>query len=63
MALEVLTIAGTFVLAIVPFYITLVALDIIEHVLVLMKKLGRILLEELHEFIEFRLTLQQWMLI
>ena len=27
-------------------------------VLVLVKKLGRVLLKELHEFIEFRLTLQ-----
>ena len=63
MTLEVLAVAGTLFLAIISFNVALVALDIIEHVLVLMKKLGRILLEELHEFIEFRLTLQQWMLI
>ena len=63
MALEVLTIAGTFVLAIVPFYITLVTLDIIEHILMLMKKLGRVLPEEIHELIELRFASQQWMLI
>ena len=63
MALEVLTVAGTFVLAIISFNITLVALDIVEHVLMLMKKLGRVLLEQFYEFIEFGLTLQQWMLI
>lgn len=46
MALEVLTVAGTFVLAIISFNIALIALDIVEHVLMLMKKLGRILLEQ-----------------
>ena len=63
MALEVFTVAGTLILAVVSFNITLIALDIVEHVLMLMKKLGRILLKEFHEFIEFGLTLQQWMLI
>lgn len=58
MALEVLTVAGTFILAVVSFNITLIALDIVEHVLMLMKKLGRILLKELHEFIEFGLAPQ-----
>lgn len=63
MPLEVLTVAGTFVLAIISFNVALIALDIVEHVLMLMKKLGRILLEQFYEFIEFGLTLQQWMLI
>ena len=63
MPLEVLTVAGTFVLAIISFNVALIALDIVEHVLMLMKKLGRILLEQFYEFIEFGLTLQQWMFI
>lgn len=58
MTLEILAVAGTFVLAVGPFNITLVALNIVEDVFMLMKKLGGILLKELHEFIEFRLTLQ-----
>lgn len=55
MPLEVLTVAGTFVLAIISFNVALIALDIVEHVLMLMKKLGRILLEQFYEFIEFDL--------
>ena len=45
MTLEVLTVAGTFVLAIISFNVAFIALDIIEHVLVFMKKLGRVLLD------------------
>ena len=41
MTLEVLAVAGTFFLAIISFNVALVALDIIEHILMLMKKLGR----------------------
>lgn len=63
MSLEILTVAGTFILAIISFNVALIALDIVEHVLMLMKKLGRVLLEQFYEFIEFGLTLQQWMLI
>ena len=58
MTLEVLTVAGTFILAIISFNVALIALDIVENVLVLVKKLGWILFEELHEFIEFRLAPQ-----